>query len=278
MTPPHKYASTPEPTELNNATDVQPIDSPPVMETTHDPADISELNPEENITALGGDEQASLVSNELDANSSALSDDDNDSSQNKEAEPPPLKGRIEAALFITNKPLAITDLAELLNEDMWAVEDALMELMGDMTLRPDSAIELDDTDGYILQVRQEFKPLMETMMPMELSAGAVRVLSAVAIKGPILQSELVETQGSSVYDHIPELLANKLVSKNRVGRSYRLNVTQRFYEYFKLLGDKSELRTMLNLMEGRENRESGHAKRLDANTAHVGEQTVESLR
>lgn len=200
-----------------------------------------------------------------------------DAQDNKNNEDlPPLKGRIEAALFVTNKPLSITDLAELLREDMWAVEDALMELMADMTLRPDSAIELDDTDGYILQLRNEYKPLLEEMMPMELSAGAVRVLSAVAIKGPILQSELVETQGSSVYDYIPELLANRLVSKNRVGRSYRLNVTQRFYEYFKLLGDKSELRTMLSLMENQEKRGGfGPAKRLDEDVAHVGTQALQ---
>lgn len=189
--------------------------------------------------------------------------------------PPPLKGRIEAALFVTNKPLHITDLAELLHEDMWSVEDALMELMADMTLRPDSAIEIDDTDGYILQLRTEYKPLLEEMMPMELSPGAVRVLSAVAIKGPILQSELVETQGSAVYDYIPELLQNRLVSKNRVGRSYRLNVTQRFYEYFKLLGDKSELRTMLNLMENHEKRGGfGPAQRLEEDTAHLGKQAI----
>ncbi len=163
---------------------------------------------------------------------------------------PPLKGRVEAALFVTNKPLTITDLVELLSENPFAVEEALLDLMNDFAFREDSALEIGDSDGYILQVREEFRPISDAMMPMELPASALRILSAVAIKGPILQSELVETQGSAVYDAIPELLDRGLVSKNRVGRSYRLNVTQKFNEYFRLVGDKQELRTMVGLLEG----------------------------
>jgi segregation and condensation protein B len=175
------------------------------------------------------------------------------------AEPIPLKGQIEAALFVTNRPLCVAELAEQLRSDPLSVEEALLELMNDYAFRPDTALEIgDDTEGYILQVRQEFQPVAHAMMPMELPASVLRILSAIAIKGPILQSDLVETQGGAVYDAVPELLQRGLISKNRVGRSYRLNVTQKFNEYFKLLGDKQELRTMAGLLEG--DVESGMAK------------------
>lgn len=183
-----------------------------------------------------------------------------DGAMNHDAvEPIPLKGQIEAALFVTNRPLCIAELAEQLRSDPLSVEEALLDLMNDYAFRPDTALEIgDDTDGYILQVRQEFQPVAHAMMPMELPASSLRILSAIAIKGPILQSDLVETQGGAVYDAVPELLQRGLISKNRVGRSYRLNVTQKFNEYFKLLGDKQELRTMVGLLEG--DVESGMAK------------------
>lgn len=183
-----------------------------------------------------------------------------------------LKGRVEAALFVTNKPLSIADMVELLGTDPYSVEEALMELMNDYAFRPDTALEIGDADGYILQIREEFRTVSDSMMPMELPASSLRILSAIAIKGPILQSELVETQGSAVYDAVPELMERGLVSKNRVGRSYRLNVTQKFNEYFRLVGDKQELRIMVGLLEGDvPERNTGKAIRLtDASQTDAG--------
>ena len=160
----------------------------------------------------------------------------------------PLKGRLEAALFITNHPLQIPELAALAGASCDDVELALMELISDYSFRQDSALEIDDADGYMLQTRDEYRMVTDKMMPMELSQGALRTLSAIAIKGPLLQSELVEFRGASVYDHIPELLAKKLVVKRREGRSYRLKVSPGFYEHFRLRGDKKELAALMRLM------------------------------
>lgn len=163
-----------------------------------------------------------------------------------------LKSQVEAALFMTNKPLTIPDLSHLLEVDLDDAEEALMELMNDYAFKADSALEIGDADGYILQVRNELKPVMDKMLPMELSQGSLKTLSVIAIKGPLLQSDLVLMRGVAVYDHIPELLAKKLVTKKREGRSYKLNVTQTFYEYFKLKGNKKELEVMMAMMGGEE--------------------------
>jgi segregation and condensation protein B len=170
------------------------------------------------------------------------------------ADGPPLKGMIETVLFVTSQPLSPLDIAQIVEADIDAVEEAIMELMNDYAFRGDSAMEIDDTDGYILQIREEYKFVLDKMVPMELSQGALRTLSAIAIKAPVLQSDLVDMRGSSVYEHIPELLAKKLITKRREGRSYRLNVTKGFYEYFKLVGDKKELQIVMALM-GREEKD-----------------------
>ncbi|MBK8189808.1 MAG: SMC-Scp complex subunit ScpB [Vampirovibrionales bacterium] len=175
---------------------------------------------------------------------------------------PPLKGRIEAALFITNHPLQIPELAELADASCDDVEIALMELISDYAFREGCALEVDDADGYILQARDEYRPVIDKMMPMELSQGALRTLSAIAIKGPLLQSELVAFRGAAVYDHIPELLAKKLVTKRREGRSYRLKASPGFYEHFRLTGDKKELAALMSLM-GVDQLQEGGARQQD---------------
>ena len=62
-----------------------------------------------------------------------------------------LKSRIEAVLFVTAKVLQIKDIAEILEEEPEVVEEALLELIMDYASR-DGALEIDDENGYILQV------------------------------------------------------------------------------------------------------------------------------
>jgi segregation and condensation protein B len=63
----------------------------------------------------------------------------------------------------------------------------------------------------------------------------------IALKGPIPQSDLVELRGSGVYQQVPELVEQGFISKRRQanGRSFSLQVTERFYQYFQL--DRSQL-------------------------------------
>jgi segregation and condensation protein B len=156
-----------------------------------------------------------------------------------------LKGRIQAVLFMTGKALKIADIAELVEAPTEDVEFALIELMGNFDA--ESALEIDDTDGYILQVKEEYSDIVHRMMPLEISPAELRTLSAIAIKAPVIQSDLITWRGAVAYDHIASLLEKKLITKRREGRSYQLNVTRSFYEYFKLTADKKALSMLVNL-------------------------------
>ena len=162
-----------------------------------------------------------------------------------------LKGKIEAVLFITGKALTVQEIAEIVGASVTETEDELIGLIQDMSFREGSALEIDDTDGYILQVKEEYADIVNKMMPLEISAAELRTLSAIALKGPVLQSDLVELRGAIIYEHIPTLLERKLISKRREGRSFVVNVTRNFYEYFKLMGDKKELKGLVEKL-GRE--------------------------
>lgn len=164
-----------------------------------------------------------------------------------------LKGRIEAVLFMTGKALTLHEIAQMIDAPYEETEFALMELMGDYNFREGCSLEIDDTDGYILQVKEDYGDMVNKMMPLEMSAAELRTLSAIAIKSPVLQSDLIEWRGSVAYDHIANLLKRKLISKRREGRSYILNVTKNFHEYFKLTADKKDLAHLVKLI-GKENR------------------------
>jgi segregation and condensation protein B len=154
----------------------------------------------------------------------------------------PLKGRIEAVLFLTSRPLKLDEIANMVEAPIFETEDALIELVQDYGFREDSVLEIDDgAEGYILQLRTEYKPLVHKMIPMDISVASVCTLSVIAIRGPLLQKDLIEMRGASAYDHIQELLKLKLVHKKRDGRSYMISVTSKFHQHFKLKGDKKEL-------------------------------------
>lgn len=147
-----------------------------------------------------------------------------------------LSSKIEAILYLKAQALPLARIVEYAACSRQDAEDALIELMSDYAHR-DSALEVVETpEGYGLQLRESFQDLVQTLIPLDLGVGALRTLAAIALKGPISQTELVDLRGSGVYQHVPELVTLGLVRKRRQadGRSYWLQVTDRFYQYFQV--------------------------------------------
>ncbi len=163
-----------------------------------------------------------------------------------------LKSRIEAVLFTTAKALSIKEIAEILGEeDVEKTEEAMLELIMDYSSRP-GALEIDDENGYILQVKEEHMDIVEKLCPVELKPAVLKTLAVIALKQPIRQTELKELRGSTAYEHIPELLEKGLISRNKDknGRSFNLKTTAKFEEYFKIKGDTRALEKLLEAEKG----------------------------
>lgn len=159
-----------------------------------------------------------------------------------------LKSRIEAVLFTTAKALNAKEIGEILDVDADTAEEALLELIMDYSAR-DGALEIDDENGYILQVKEEHMDIVEKLCPVELKPAVLRTLSIIALKEPIRQTVLKDMRGSTAYEHVAELLDKGLISKtkDKNGRSFNLKTTPKFAEYFKLKGDTKTLAKMLDL-------------------------------
>ncbi len=148
-----------------------------------------------------------------------------------------IKSKVEAVLFITSRAMKPIEIAQILDLDEEVVENALLDLMFDYSSRS-GALEIDDEDGYIIQVKAQHMDIVEKLCPVELPAAVLKTLTVIALKEPIRQSALKELR-SSAYEHIALLLEQGLISKtkDKNGRSFNIRTTKKFQEYFKLKGD-----------------------------------------
>lgn len=162
-----------------------------------------------------------------------------------------LKPRIEAVLFTTAKALKVKEIADILGAEKDDVEEALLDLIMDYSSR-DGALEIDDENGYIFQVKIEHMDIVEKLCPVELKPAALKTLTVIALKEPIRLSYLKELRGGNAYEHVQELVEKGLIAKNKDknGRSYNLKTTQKFAEYFKLKGDAKTLARILDIEKG----------------------------
>ena len=159
-----------------------------------------------------------------------------------------LKARIEAVLFTTAKALTAKEIGEILEVEPDTAEEALLELIMDYSAR-DGALEIDDENGYILQVKEDYMDIVEKLCPVDLKPPVQKTLTIIALKQPIRQTALKELRGSTAYEHVQELLDKGFISKtkDKNGRSFNLKTTAKFAEYFKLKGDTKTLAKMLDL-------------------------------
>jgi segregation and condensation protein B len=158
-----------------------------------------------------------------------------------------LSTKIEAIIYIKGRPLSVEEIhaclqekeaesAKLSESDRELIEDSIIELMNDYAHR-DSALEILETEtGYSLQLKQDYEYLLQELVPAELGKGALRTLAAVALRNPILQTELIDLRGSSAYQQVAELVQLGFVRKREQadGRSYWLEVTSKFHQYFEI--------------------------------------------
>ena len=79
--------------------------------------------------------------------------------------------------------------------------------------------------------------------------GALRTLATIALKGSITQTELVELRGSGAYQQVQTLVEQGFVGKRRPkdGRSYRLQVTDKFHQYFQTVQAVQAVQAVQNL-------------------------------
>lgn len=154
-----------------------------------------------------------------------------------------LPARLEAILYIKGRPLGLGELAQLGGCSRDEAETALITLMTDYAHR-ETALEIhQDDNGYSLQLHTVLAPLVQDLLPVDLSTSVLRTLATIALKKRILQSDLVDIRGSGAYDHIKVLVEQEFIERRRQkdGRSFWLTPTEKFYRTYQVkVGQQGE--------------------------------------
>jgi len=143
------------------------------------------------------------------------------------------KALIQAALFVSDKPLSLKKLATLADTSPKEVQAILNEIQKE-TDKDDSGIQLMETpEGYVLIVKPMYRPKVASIAPFsDLTEGMKRSLALIAAKQPIKQSLIVRYQGNKAYGYIEALVKKGLVKAEKFGRTKILTTTENFERYF----------------------------------------------
>jgi segregation and condensation protein B len=146
-----------------------------------------------------------------------------------------LKNIVEAALFITGRPLRASELKELLKASEEDILKTFSELSAEYASR-DSAVEVVfEKNKAIMRIKPELEDAVMFLAPeTEMSQAMLKTLAVIAHDEPVTQSKLVKTRGTRVYYYVKKLSDMELVSARKQGRTKILATTNKFKEYFRV--------------------------------------------
>lgn len=151
------------------------------------------------------------------------------------------KKRVEAVLFAVGKEISEERVASLCSLDIKAVGKIMKNLQKSYSDMDNSLQLVEKENGWKLTVRDEFVPLVSSIVnSTELERPLMDTLAVIAWKYPVLQSEIVKLRNASAYDHMRELVERGYIAKERSGRTYKVKLTQKFFEYFDLPSEKAK--------------------------------------
>jgi segregation and condensation protein B len=145
------------------------------------------------------------------------------------------KALVEAALFVSGRPLSVKELSKALGIKSLDYLEKLIELIAAEYAERKSAVEIVKVlgDKYVMQVKQEYSQRVIHLMPRpDLRTGELKTLALIAYLQPIEQSKIIKLRGSQAYEHIKKLVEMGLVYAEPYERTKLLGTTQKFAELY----------------------------------------------
>ena len=141
---------------------------------------------------------------------------------------------IEAALFMSSKPLGVAELGKLIGV---AAPGFVSQRLDALQKRYDSAgssIEIALEEGkYYMRLRADYVNFVKDFAQQgEISRHALRTLAYISKSEGVKKSLLADRLGSTIYQDIAELVEKGFVTQKKSGRTKTLSTTPKFKAYF----------------------------------------------
>jgi segregation and condensation protein B len=143
-----------------------------------------------------------------------------------------LTNKIEALLFSAARLFTIEEIEEIVGiRDKEAIKNAIKELQE--RHKETSLIVVEERGGYRFTIKEPYMPIVSKVVEdTELNKSVMETLAVIAWKAPVIQSEIIKIRSNKAYDHIGELKEAGFIVKEKDGRSYKIKLAPKFYEYF----------------------------------------------
>lgn len=141
---------------------------------------------------------------------------------------------IEAALFMSSRPLAPQELGKLIGVSAPGFIVQKVHLLMERYNVEGSAIEISEEEGkFYMRVKQQFVPYVKSFgAAAEISQHALRTLAYIAKNEGITKHTLFLKLGGGIYEDVNELVERGFVTTRRSGRTKSVSTTPKFKLYF----------------------------------------------
>lgn len=154
-----------------------------------------------------------------------------------------LKPILEALIFVSEEPIKLKQLAEILPEETEGeIEQALLELGEDYDMRSGGLELREVAGGWRISTKpcyhEQIRTYLKSKPSAKLSLAALETLAVIAYKQPVTIPEILEIRGVSSSSAIKTLLDRRLISprgrKECVGRPVMYGTSKEFLLQFGL--------------------------------------------
>ncbi len=141
---------------------------------------------------------------------------------------------VEAALFMSAKPLSMDALAKLLSTGAPGFVKQTVEKLAKEYEEKNSAIKIvEENNEFAMRLKNPYAQLVKDFATeAEVSHGALKILAYISQHEGIEQSTMVKQLGTTVYQYAKELSHNGFIEAKRKGRTKVLRTTKKFKDYF----------------------------------------------
>lgn len=149
--------------------------------------------------------------------------------------------KVEAVLFAVGKEITSERIASLCSLDAKKVDEIMEKLTAEYDQADNSLKIIKKEDSWKLTVQDEFVPLVSSIVSStELEKPLMETLAVIAWRYPIVQSEVIKLRNQSAYEHMRLLEEQGFIAKEKFGRTYKVKLTNKFFNYFDLPSEEAK--------------------------------------
>ena len=144
-----------------------------------------------------------------------------------------LKKELEAALFTAGKRMGLEQIAKICKLSPEEAEALLKELQEEYRKKESSLAFFQEGRFWKLTVKDKFLDIARKLgVETELPKSVIETLAVIAWRAPVKQSEVIGLRTNKAYNHLDELEKLGYISRQKLGRTKLIRLSEKFYEYF----------------------------------------------